>query len=728
MNDAPGAATLADASGNGRHCTLGPNVTMVAGRFGNAASFDGTGGAWASFASPLMTNMTLSAWVFMDGIPTNILPRILQIGADTYYLMPSNRMGTFSFGCRGNNWSSSANDPFKFVTNRWFHAAIVYRQEYTNTTDRVVATTFYLNGLRCGDPVRKAYSNDIPATTAFLGNNSFGSGGVRPLNGMLDDVRLYDTPLSDKDVLALYQNIPPSADAGPDQTCYRDATRLQGRLTCTNSFMRDLATATAWSVVSAPPGATPAIAIPHILDTDATLSAPGAYVFRLSASNAFGIVSDDVTVTRAAGDPHPGNVAPSVTPSWNATGCVLGASAPLAATVTDDGNPSPARLRWTKVSGPGAVFFDNPFTNATAAFFSTNGTYVVRLTADDGAASDSDDITVTVASPVGNLFSGIEHWWRLNDDPASRKAFDSAAANTLSLTNQAFLQPGKSGYGYRGPKLDAVGVAATLPTNAETMTFCAWFYHDDAYVHQASGNRYQRLFNCGPNFYILYDPVVRQITLSTRGVGTGNTQHTWSWPNLFTSNQWYHVSILFDRRHAASGSRQVMYINGQKALSNPYNTAFPGAEPFTSPFIVANGSVTGGTRNFDGVLDELRVYSRFITDEEALLLAADPDNNHAPAVEAPATLTVRVGRPVLLSGSVTDDGQPLGQELTAAWSVTSGNPAHVAFADASTPATTATFSHTGEYVIMLSATDGSTSAAALTRVTAVPTGSVICIQ
>jgi hypothetical protein len=667
--------------------------------------------------------------VYADGISTNSLPRIMQIGSDVYYHMPSNTLGQFSFGARGNSWLTNVQDPFKFVTNRWFHAALVYQQQYTNDTARVVWATFYINGVRCGDPgARLAFSSAIPSGTAFIGNNSYGAGAVRPLTGLIDDVRLYDAPLSDKEVLALYQNRPHAVDAGADQTCYEDRAQLQGRLVSTNPFMRDLSTAAGWSVVSAPPGASPALDLPQLPATAVSLPAAGAYVFRLTASNALGTASDDVTVTRAAGDPPPGNATPSITPLWSATNCVLGASAPLSATVSDDGSPGLLRLRWSKLSGPGAAFFDNPFTNATVASFSTTGTYVLRLEADDGALQGTGDVTVTVTAPAGSLFSGLEHWWPLNDDPAPRKAFDSAAANTLSLTNQAFLQPGKSGYGYRGPKLDAVGVAASLPTNAETMTFCAWLYHDDAYVHQASGNRYQRLFNCGPNFYILYDPVSRTLSLSTQGVGTGTTQHTWAWPTLFTSNRWFHVSVLFDRRAAASGSRQVMYVNGQKTLSNPYNTAFSGAAAFTSPFLVGNTSSTGGTRNFDGVLDELRVYSRFITDEEALLLAADPDNNHAPAVEAPAALTARVGRPVSLGTSVTDDGQPLGRPLATAWSVTAGDPARVHFSSPASPASEATFTHTGEYVIMLSATDGESPAAALTRVTVVPTGTLFGIQ
>ena len=58
-------------------------------------------------------------------------------------------------------------------------------------------------------------------------------------------------------------------------------------------------------------------------------------------------------------------------------------------------------VTWSKVSGPGTVTFGNSHAKATAASFSTSGSYDLRLTASDGALSASDDIAVTVkTAPV----------------------------------------------------------------------------------------------------------------------------------------------------------------------------------------------------------------------------------------------------------------------------------------------------------------------------------------
>src|SRR5207249_8873250 len=56
---------------------------------------------------------------------------------------------------------------------------------------------------------------------------------------------------------------------------------------------------------------------------------------------------------------------------------------------------------WSKVSGPGTtVTFGNLNARSTTASFSTSGSYVLRLTASDGALSSSSDITITVNPPA----------------------------------------------------------------------------------------------------------------------------------------------------------------------------------------------------------------------------------------------------------------------------------------------------------------------------------------
>jgi len=85
-------------------------------------------------------------------------------------------------------------------------------------------------------------------------------------------------------------------------------------------------------------------------------------------------------------------------------------SATLNAGASDDGDPDPPAnltVTWSKVSGPGTVTFDNANALVTTASFSAVGTYVLRLTTDDGELQSSDDMTIVASdgSPIVNAFS-----------------------------------------------------------------------------------------------------------------------------------------------------------------------------------------------------------------------------------------------------------------------------------------------------------------------------------
>jgi concanavalin A-like lectin/glucanase superfamily protein len=74
----------------------------------------------------------------------------------------------------------------------------------------------------------------------------------------------------------------------------------------------------------------------------------------------------------------------------------------LAARVVDDGDPVAAVIEWTKISDPctGDVeFSDASIEDPTVTFFEA-GTYVLRLTADNGVAEVYDEVTITVENPT----------------------------------------------------------------------------------------------------------------------------------------------------------------------------------------------------------------------------------------------------------------------------------------------------------------------------------------
>jgi hypothetical protein len=93
----------------------------------------------------------------------------------------------------------------------------------------------------------------------------------------------------------------------------------------------------------------------------------------------------------------PVNQPPTVN-AGNDFSVTLPATASLDGTVTDDGAVT---TMWSQVSGPGTVAFGNTAAVDTTAAFSEAGSYVLRLTADDGQYTVFDEVTVGVQAPSG---------------------------------------------------------------------------------------------------------------------------------------------------------------------------------------------------------------------------------------------------------------------------------------------------------------------------------------
>lgn len=105
-----------------------------------------------------------------------------------------------------------------------------------------------------------------------------------------------------------------------------------------------------------------------------------------------------VGVGRLVVNVWPKNTAPTVSAGDDKT-IRLPNSTTLTGVVSDDGLPNPPATvtkQWSRVSGSGTVTFGTPDKAITTATFSEAGTYVLRLTANDGALSTTDEVTIIV--------------------------------------------------------------------------------------------------------------------------------------------------------------------------------------------------------------------------------------------------------------------------------------------------------------------------------------------
>jgi hypothetical protein len=200
-------------------------------------------------------------------------------------------------------------------------------------------------------------------------------------------------------------NEAPSVDAGTNQTITLPAAaNLDGTVSDDGLPNPPAAVTVTWSKVSGP--GTVTFGDASAVDTTATFSVAGTYVLQLQASDSVLSGTDTVTITV---NPQV-NTAPVVDAGTDQT-IILPAAANLDGTVTDDGLPDPpgaVTVTWSKISGPGTVTFGNANAVDTTATFSTVGTYVLQLQANDSALSASDTVTITANDSSGNVAPTVD--------------------------------------------------------------------------------------------------------------------------------------------------------------------------------------------------------------------------------------------------------------------------------------------------------------------------------
>ena len=122
--------------------------------------------------------------------------------------------------------------------------------------------------------------------------------------------------------------------------------------------------------------------------------------------------------------PAPGNSPPAVDAGPDRT-IAMPDPVTLQGIVTDDGLPDPpgtTTSEWSQVSGPGTATFADPAALGTTATFPIDGTYVLRLTADDSQAQSSDEMTVTVLPEGTAVADAIDVSVAAGSDDAEEKA------------------------------------------------------------------------------------------------------------------------------------------------------------------------------------------------------------------------------------------------------------------------------------------------------------------
>ena len=363
-------------------------------------------------------------------------------------------------------------------------------------------------------------------------------------------------------------------------------------------------------------------------------------------------------------------------------------------------NTIPANIMtttWSQTSGPGVVTFGNTGALTTTASFSANGIYGITFTASNGA-TNSVNLTVVVNASTGTETNGLLGWWKMNETGGTT-AFDSSGNGA-----NANVHGGSFTTGYLSNALHLTGGtnnATFASVDAVQTTIAAWVRADSN-----GGSSFPRILvmpGCYFNFRFDGSANNNALDFATTTTANGSTVNG-EWlapPNSISVGAWYHVAVSYDK--SSTANVPALYINGVRMSATTLTS--PSIAPPSNAGTAYIGNRLDLTRGWDGLIDDLRIYNRLLSDAEVQSLAGTAiPSNFAPTVSAGTNQTIVWPATASLAGTVTDDGNPSGM-VGATWSEVSG-PGTVTFANSNAPVTTAGFSVAGSYQLQLAAYDG----------------------
>lgn len=176
-----------DVSGN--YNGTGTEIQYAAGRYGQAAQFNGSSKVdITGFANFLSTGVSISAWVNVDSFSNG--PTVVNLYSNNSIVFGTNSSGNFFRSGQGTTVTSNT----AMTTGTWNHIVMA--------ADTSGDVNLYLNG--------NAVGSGSCGTGMYNDNNNndlIGAYGTldQPMNGRIDQVRIFNKQISASEVTTLYQ-------------------------------------------------------------------------------------------------------------------------------------------------------------------------------------------------------------------------------------------------------------------------------------------------------------------------------------------------------------------------------------------------------------------------------------------------------------------------------------------------------------------------------------------
>jgi hypothetical protein len=184
--------TAYDLSGRGQHGTMLNDAiaTDSAGKYGKGYQFDGNDNITVTQTSALRTaNKTVMGWIKVNSFDVQGLPiaHFNHYSSTTYNSIRTEINGKFSVAYRAGGSNQIITSSSTFSTGIWHHVAFSYSSG---------EPYFYVNGILEASGTR---TGDLASSTADMEIGKF-------FNGSVDEVMIFNQPLTQAQILAIYNN------------------------------------------------------------------------------------------------------------------------------------------------------------------------------------------------------------------------------------------------------------------------------------------------------------------------------------------------------------------------------------------------------------------------------------------------------------------------------------------------------------------------------------------
>jgi YVTN family beta-propeller protein len=603
----------------GNHGTLQGGTAFAAGKLWQAFSFAGTSYVQApdSVADFGNNPFTVSFWMYAPSDPPS----------DAYLVGRSHPDGGQGWDirfddnaikvCGVNGWGFNIVSASSVALNNWHHIAVA-------STGSLV--TLYIDGVVKGTSPRSAITSAGNPFRIGYTSNYGGSG----FNGLIDDVSIYNRALSPKEVMRLVDpNGPVSWWRGEADTTdsigNNDGTWQGTPAYGTGVFGNAFVFNSVDNQVNIPDSPS--------LNFDPTSPMSLSFWFKRADNSTTANLIGKRSGCGAGEIHYQVAIDPTNKLHFNSGGQVVSFN-----TIPPVGTWNHAAVSF---DGSTARLYLNGELVNTAAITLGGATSAPLEIGKSGSCTgfngEIDDVKIynrpLSDAEIANNY-GLVSWWK-----ADTNALDSAGANNGSWNGTPTYDSGIAGEAF---SLDGSGKSVTVPASGNWVfgtgdfAISFWAYSDEFSARLPLINN-RRTPASNNMWAIEVYPVANRVEFHS-----GLTIYLTA-TNLLTNSSWNHITVT------RSGSTLSMYINGVPSGSAANSANFSDINDLQIGRDIMSGNDLGG-KNFQGLIDDVKVYKRALSAAEVSMLANIPDAFSFASQTGMPLSTPIVSNPITVAG------------------------------------------------------------------------------